>query len=166
MEEKVTPLLDVPYFVKVYCQDRYSEVIEYLDDSSLKKLFSKEKLRLNTGCKSQKYLGDNISLEVLENTGNYTRCKIRRSVKPLTVMRNPMLLFAAELEYRTYAVTHPISLQEARYILVDNYPETNNISQSNSCLTLIKEKKGCFKLSLNDVRQISRERKGEKCISA
>lgn len=136
-------LIDVPYYVIVYCQNRYSEVVEYLNERQLRKAYRDKECRI----------------KVKGNEGGLTKCVIKRPVKPLTVLRNPMLLYAAELEYRTWGVMHRISLHEARYLFVDTYPETNNVAQPNSVLKLIKEKKGALKLSLSQLCEIADERK-------
>jgi hypothetical protein len=82
-------------------------------------------------------------------------------------MKNPMLLRAAELEYKTYNGEFPISIQEARWILIDEYsdkyPELNSINQPISCLNLIRKHKGTFKLCLNDTVRIANERRQSLC---
>jgi hypothetical protein len=83
-----------------------------------------------------------------------------------------MLMYAAELEYRTWRVEYPISLQEARYLLIDSYPQTNNSAQPDSCLILIQERKGACKLTLSETielaseRRIARKKKEEKLCYA
>lgn len=144
--------IEVPYFIKVYCQNRYTEILEYLDDKTFKKLFRDKE----------------INIKVLDGKGQYAKCLVTRPVKPLTVLRNPMLLMAAELEFRTYKTTHRISLQEARYLLIDSYPKCNCITEPYSALNLIKEKKGSFKLSLTEIVTLAkerRERKMQKCYA-
>lgn len=137
--------IEVPYFVQRYCNGRFSEVVEYITDKKFDRLFR-----------------DGIQVSVLAKEEGLLKCRVRRPVKPLTVMHNSMLLMAAELEYRTYEVSYPISLQEARWLLVDSYPKTNCIAQPYSVLKLIKEKKGSFKLSLDETIKLSKQRKGVK----
>lgn len=135
----------IPHFVKEYCANRFTEIIQYLTETQYKRL----------------YRTDGVKIKVLGNEGDLIRCFITRPVLPLTITRNPMLLRAAQLEYQTWAVEYPISLQEARWVLIDEYPKTNCIAQPYSCLNLIKEKKGCLKLSLNRTIELSKERKFE-----
>lgn len=138
------PLIDVPYFVKVYCQNRTTEYIKYLNPIQLKKAFHNKDLQVKT----------------LGAIDDLTRCLITQRVKPLTVLKNPMLMYAAELEYRTWRVDNPISLQEARWLLQDSYPETNcGVVYPTSSLILIKEHKGCCKLDLTEQSRIVAERK-------
>ena len=146
-------LYTVPIFVAQYCKGRYTEVVEYLTDNQYSVLFRKSQ--------------DNpdIKLRVLdsEKDSQYIRCLVTRRVLPLTVMKNPMLLRAAELEYKTYNGECSISLQEARWILEDEYPQTNNINQPNSVYLLIRRRKGQFNLSLSDVIRIAQERRQRLC---
>jgi hypothetical protein len=68
-------------------------------------------------------------------------------------------MYAAELEYRTWKVEFPITLQEARWKLIDSYPQTNNIAQPDSCLILIQERKGACKLSISEIVELATERR-------
>lgn len=136
--------IEVPHFVKIYCQNRTTEYTKYLDPIQLKRAFHNKDLKV----------------KVLDKIDNLVRCHITQIVKPLTVLKNPMLLYAAELEYRTWRVEYPISLQEARWLLQDSYSETNcGAHYPISSLILIKENKGAYKLDLLEQQQIVAERK-------
>jgi hypothetical protein len=135
--------IEVPHFVKVYCQNRTTEYTKYLDPIQLKKAFHNKDLKV----------------KVLDKIDNLVRCHITQVVKPLTVLKNPMLMYAAELEYRTWKVEFPITLQEARWKLIDSYPQTNNVAQPDSCLILIQERKGACKLSISETVEIATERR-------
>lgn len=139
----------VPEYVSKYCQGRYTEIVEYLTDKQYSILYQK----------SQK--DSDIKLKILgsEKDSQYIRCLVTRRVLPLTVMKNPMLLRAAELEYKTYNGEYPLSIQEAKWKLIEEYPETNNIAQSNSCHILIKQHKKTYRLSLNTVVRLAEERR-------
>lgn len=152
METK-NSLYRIPDYVVAYCKGRYTEVIEYLTDHEYGILFRKSEY------------DPDIKIVLLENEkgSTYIRCLVIRRVLPLTVMKNPMLLRAAELEYKTYNGMYPMSLEEARWKLIDEFPETNNICQPNSCLKLIKEKRNQNKLPLSDVMRISEERRLKIC---
>lgn len=141
--------IEVPHFVRIYCQNRTTEYTKYLDPIQLKKAFHNKDLSVKV-CKDGHY---NYGLEKL------TRCRIIQRVKPLTVLKNPMLIYAAELEYRTWRVEYPISLQEARWLLIDSYPQTNNVAQPDSCLILIQERKGACKLSISETVELATERR-------
>lgn len=153
--ETITSLYDIPDYVAKYCKGRFTEVIEYLTDEQYSRLYRKSEE------------SSDITLKVLprERDSNYIRCLVTRRVLPLTVMKNPMLLRAADLEYKTYNGKFPISLQEARWILTDEYPETNNSFQPNSCRELIRKRKGQFKLCLSDTVRIANERRSKPCIA-
>lgn len=146
--------IEVPHFVRVYCQNRTTEYTKYLDPIQLKKAFHNKDLKVKV-CPG----GYNYGTESL------TRCLITQTVKPLTVLKNPMLLYAAELEYRTWKVEFPITLQEARWKLIDSYPQTNNVAQPDSCLVLIQERKGACKLDINETVDIARERRRQRCYA-
>jgi hypothetical protein len=135
--------IEVPHFVKVYCQNRTTEYTKYLDPIQLKKAFHNKDLKV----------------KVLDKIDTLIRCHITQVVKPLTVLKNPMLMYAAELEYRTWKVEFPITLQEARWKLIDSYPQTNNIAQPDSCLILIQERKGACKLSISEIVELATERR-------
>lgn len=138
--------IEVPHFVKIYCQNRTTEYIKYLDPIQLKKAFHNKDLKV----------------KVLDKIDDLVRCYITQIVKPLTVLKNPMLMYAAELEYRTWKVEYPISLQEARWLLIDSYPQTNNVAQPDSCLLLIQERKGACKLTITETVEISKQRRKER----
>lgn len=150
-------IYQVPEYVAKYCKGRITEVVEYLTDLQYAKLFRIAQTN------------PDIKLRTLESEKDsaYIRCLVTRRVLPLTVMKNPMLLRAAELEYKTYNGEYPISLQEARWILVDEfidkYPDVNSINQPMSCLNLIRKRKQQFKLCLNDVVRIAYERRKRSC---
>ena len=150
-------LYDVPDYVVKYCTNRKTEVIEYLTEDQYKKLF-------RISCDNP-----DIKIRILEDSKDsiYIRCLVTRRVLPLTVMKNPMLLRAAELEYKTYNGDYPISIQEARWLLIDEfkhkYPEINSINQPISCLNLIRQHRTTFKLDLNNTIRIARERKEKTC---
>lgn len=136
--------IEVPHFVKIYCQNRTTEYTKYLDPIQLKKAFHNK----------------DLTIKALDNIDDLTRCLITQRVKPLTVLNNPMLMYAAELEYRTWKVEHPISIQEARWLLQDAYPKTNcGVIYPISSLILIRENKGCCKLSLIEQNIIVADRK-------
>lgn len=143
--------IEVPHFVKIYCQNRTTEYTKYLDPTQLKKAFHNKDLKVKV-CPG----GYNYGTESL------TRCYITQTVKPLTVLKNPMLMYAAELEYRTWKVEYPISLQEARWLLIDSYPQTNNVAQPDSCLILIQERKGACKLNINQTVELAQERRQKR----
>lgn len=140
------PLIDVPHFVKVYCQNRTTQYIKYLSPLELKKAFHNK----------------DLNVKVLDKSDDLTRCLITQQVKPLTVLKNPMLKYAAELEYRTWRVQFPITLQEARWLLIDSYPQTNNVAQPDSCLILIQERKGACKLDINETVEIAQQRRKQR----
>lgn len=144
--ENDVPLIEVPHFVKVYCQNRTTEYIKYLDPIQYKKAFHNPDLKV----------------KVLDKVDDLVRCYITQNVKPLTVLKNPMLMYAAELEYRTWRVSYPISLQEARWLLVDSYPQTNNVAQPDSCLILIQERKGACKLTISETVEVANQRRKER----
>lgn len=148
-ELEIETLIDVPHFVKVYCQNRTTEYISYLNPIQLKKAFHNKDLKI----------------KVLGSIDNLTRCQITAQVKPLTVLKNPMLMYAAELEYRTWRVDYPITVQEARWLLIDSYPKTNNVAQPDSCLILIQERKGACKLTISETVQMASERRRQKCYA-
>jgi hypothetical protein len=135
--------IEVPHFVRIYCQNRTTEYTKYLDQIQLKKAFHNKDLKI----------------KVLDKIDDLVRCHITQIVKPLTVLKNPMLMYAAELEYRTWKVEFPITLQEARWKLIDSYPQTNNIAQPDSCLILIQERKGACKLNISETVEIATERR-------
>jgi len=151
-------LYNVPEYVRKYCKGRLTEVVEYLTEKQYSIYLRKYQH------------GEIKRLEVLgsEKDSQYIRCLVTRQVLPLTVMKNPMLKRAAELEYKTYNGEFPISLQEARWILVDEYgdkyPDLNSINQPTSCLVLIQHRRGQFKLCLNDTVRIANERRSRLCI--
>lgn len=151
---KENSLYHVPEYVVKYCKGRFTEIVEYLTEDQYKKLF---RLSCNN---------PDIRIKLLENEkdSSYIRCLVIRRVLPLTVIKNPMLLRAAELEYKTYNGEFPISLQEARWLLMDEYPKTNCINQPYSCLELIKQHRTSFRLDLSDTIRISRERRTKSCI--
>jgi hypothetical protein len=145
---------DIPDFVVKYCIGRKTEVIEYLTDMQYARLSVKA----------------GVSVHIFNNQekdSNYIRCLVTRRVLPLTVMKSDLLLRAAELEYQTYNGKFPISLQEARWILVDEfvkkYPDVNTIDQPISCLKLIRRRNKQFKLPLVVALRIADERKERKC---
>lgn len=150
-------LYDVPEYVVKYCKGRYTEIEEYLTDKQFSKLYHLAEE------------SSDITYKVLPSDTSYIRCLITRRVLPLTVMKNPLLLRAAELEYKTYNGEFPISLQEARWLLVDEfkdkYPEVNSINQPISCLNLIRQHRRSFKLTLSDTVRISQERRNGLCIA-
>lgn len=136
--------IEVPHFVKIYCQNRTTEYTKYLDQIQLKKAFHNKDLKV----------------KILDKIDNLIRCHITQVVKPLTVLKNPMLMYAAELEYRTWKVEFPISIQEARWLLQDSYPETNcGNCYPISSLLLIKEHKGSFRLDISMHQYVVEERK-------
>lgn len=135
--------IEVPHFVRVYCQNRTTEYTKYLDPIQLKKAFHNKDLKV----------------KVLDKIDNLHRCHITQIVKPLTVLKNPMLMYAAELEYRTWRVDYPITVQEARWLLIDSYPQTNNVAQPDSCLILIQERKGASKLTISETVELANERR-------
>lgn len=143
--------IEVPNFIRFYCENRYTEVIEYLDKDEYTKIFRRART------------GEVKIVKAIAKESGLTKVLVRYKVKPLTVMKNPMLKRAAELEFMTYATNYPISLQEARYILIDEYPQTNCLNEPISCLLLIRENKGCFKLSLNETVKLAEERRQMKC---
>lgn len=144
-------IYNVPIYVSQYCKGRTSEIIEYLTDKEYSRLIRNPE----------------IKVKVLDNEKGsiHIRCLITRRVLPLTVLKNPMLLRAAELEFKTYNGEYPISIQEARWILIDEYPQTNCIAQPYSCLELIRKRKNQFKLCLEDTIRISEERRGRLCVA-
>jgi hypothetical protein len=152
MENNTSPY-SVPKYVAEYCKGRYTEVIEYLTDEEYSKLYRKSEQT------------SDLSIQVLGSERNsiYIRCLVRRRVLPLTVMKNPMLLRAADLEYKTYNGEYPISIQEAKWKLISEFPETNNICQSNSCHILIRKHRNHFNLPLSDVVRIAQERRVNPC---
>lgn len=175
--------IEVPNFVRFYCQDRYTETLEYLDEKDLKKAFNRHSLKLITSSRlseikkndpvlsnihsSSFYEGQNVEhFIIIGREEGLAKVLVKYPVLPLTVMKKAMLKRSAELEFLTYSTNFPISLQEARYQLVDEYPETNvNYTPSipwlnpHSCINLIRETKGCFKLSLNETVAISKQRR-------
>lgn len=138
--------IEVPHFVKIYCQNRTTEYTKYLDPIQLKKAFHNKDLKV----------------KVLDKIDDLVRCHITQIVKPLTVLKNPMLMYAAELEYRTWKVEFPITLQEARWKLIDSYPQTNNVAQPDSCLILIQERKGACKLNISEIVELANERRANR----
>ena len=148
MKEIEMPLveIDVPHYVKVYCQNRTTEYITFLNPTQFKRAFHNQDMKV----------------KVLDKIDDLTRCMITQNVKPLTVLKNPMLLYAAELEYRTWKVSYPITVQEARWLLIDSYPQTNNVAQPDSCLILIQERKGASKLTISETVEMSKQRRRER----
>lgn len=153
--------IDVPHYVKVYCRGRKTEIMEYLTEKQFSRLIRIHNLSQWSGNKTMysPIDNDNILVQVLGGEEGCFRCLITRKVRPLTVMKKPILLRAAELEYKTHSFDPPISLQEARWLLIDEFPETNNTAQPNSCIKLIEERRGTHKLSLSETVRKSAERK-------
>ena len=150
---KENSLYDVPEYVVKYCKGRFTEIVEYLTDEQYSKLYRRSEET------------SDVHLKVLPREAGsiYIRCLVTRRVLPLTVMKNPMLLRAAELEYKTYNGEYSISLQEARWLLIDEYPKTNCINQPYSCLELIRQHRTSHKLNLNDTVRICKERRNKSC---
>lgn len=139
--------IEVPHFVRIYCQNRTTEYTKYLDPIQLKKAFHNK----------------DLTIKALDNIDNLTRCLITQQVKPLTVLKNPMLLYAAELEYRTWRVEYPISVQEARWLLQDSYPETNcEPCYPISSRVLIRKQKGAYVLDMSEMAIIVESRKEQR----
>lgn len=175
--------IEVPYFVKCYCNDRYTETREYLDEADLEKAFKRYKLKplptsriskikkdepVFADCSNSSFFeGENVEhFIIICREDGLTKVLAKYPVLRLTVMKKAMLKRAAELEFMTYATEYPISLQEARYQLVDEYPCTHKPFtpyipwlNPDSCNNLIRETKGCFKLSLNETQEISEQRR-------
>jgi hypothetical protein len=151
--ENQNSLFEVPEYVSKYCKGRYTEVVEYLTEKQYSRLYQI----------SEKNSDVKLRLLDSDKDSQYIRCLVTRRVLPLTVMKSPLLLRAAELEYKTYNGEYPISIQEARWILIDEfkdqYPDLNSINQPTSCLQLIKEHRRTFKLCLNDTIRLANERR-------
>lgn len=175
--------IEVPYFIKCYCKNRYTETREFLDEYDLEKAFKRYQLKklpdsqiskikendpVFADCSNSSfYEGENVEhFIIVGREDGLTKVLVKYPVLRLTVMKKPMLTRAAELEFMTYATNFPISLQEARYQLVDEYPNTHKPFtpyipwlNPDSCINLIRETKGCFKLSLNETQEISMRRR-------
>lgn len=152
--QKENSLYHIPEYVVAYCKGRFTEIVEYLTNDEFTKLFRRSQSN------------PDIKIRVLESEkdSSYIRCLVTRRVLPLTVKKNPMLLRAAELEYKTYNGEFPMSIQEARWKLIDEWPETNCICQPISCHILIKEHRKSARLPLSDVIRMAKERRS-KCIA-
>jgi hypothetical protein len=156
MEKEMDSIYDVPDFVYKYCKNRQTEIFEYLTQHEYQRLLDQPFTKVRV-------------LEVLE-TSKLIRCKVIRPVLPLTVMRSKLLFRAAELEAKTCHKEFPIALQEARYILLDEfgkkYPDLNTITQPMSVINLIRRKRGQFRLELVDALRIADERRKGKCTAS
>lgn len=148
--------IQVPLYVKAYIYNRFTETLEWLDAKQFRFFLNNYNLKSfdDKGREIDPTDADRCSndkgmqVEKIETSEGIRKCLIKWPVKATTILKSPMLKYAAYLEFQTYAVTHKLSIQEARYNLIDEYPDTNcGEVYPESCLNLIRENKGCHKLT-------------------
>jgi hypothetical protein len=157
----------VPFYIKAYVYNRFIETIEWLDPRQFRFFVNTHNLKAydTNGREIDVAHTDRISndkgmqLDKLDSFEGVRKCLVKWPVKATTILREPMLKTAAYLEFQTYAVRHRLSIQEARYNLMEEYPDTNcSPTYDESCMNLIRENKGCLVLDFQQFQKLKAER--------
>jgi hypothetical protein len=163
-------LFQIPDYVYDYCKNRQTEITEYLTIGKYRTASERDSL-IDSAITSvlRKPGVIRVIPFISQDTEDYFKVVVIRKVLPLTVMKSKLLLRAAELESKTCRRDFPISLQEARYILIDEfgskYPDLNTICQPLSVLNLIRERRNQCTLDLVDTVRLAEERRAARCIA-
>jgi hypothetical protein len=159
MLAEATLKIAVPLYVKAYVYNRFVESIEWLDAKQFRFFVNQYSLRVSEN-NDDRYINDKgMQLDKLETIDGIRKCLVKWPVKATTIIKDPMLMRAAYLEFQTYAVRHRLSIQEAKYILIDEYPDTNcGEVYDESCHNLIRKNKGCLELTYQQFEKLKADR--------